>query len=56
MTREYTCKLFDAMESGAISATAIADMALAFMSEDDVKEMCQMNDLFINDEEDDDEG
>lgn len=49
--RAYTNALFDAMEAGEISAQAIADMALCYMSEDDVRNMCLANDLFQDQEE-----
>jgi hypothetical protein len=51
--REYTSKLIAMMDEGLISAEAVAEMALAYMSEDDVKDMCRANDLLIG--EDDDE-
>jgi hypothetical protein len=50
--REYTTKLLEMMDEGLISAEAVAEMALAYMSEDDVKDMCRANDLL--DEEDED--
>jgi hypothetical protein len=55
--REYTSKLIAMMDEGLISAEAVAEMALAYMSEDDVKDMCLANDLLIgeDDEEDDEE-
>ena len=55
--REYTSKLIAMMDEGIISAEAVAEMALAYMSEDDVKDMCRANDLLIgeDDEEDDEE-
>ena len=55
MTREYTTKLLEMMDEGMISAAAVAEMALAYMSEDDVKDMVRSNDLMPwleNDEED----
>ena len=54
--RTQTNKLIDMMDEGLISAAAVAEMALAYMSEDDVKDMCLANDLLIGeDEEEDDE-
>jgi hypothetical protein len=50
--RDYTVKLMDMMDEGLISAQAVADMCLAYMSEDDVKDMCRANDIL--DEEDED--
>jgi hypothetical protein len=52
--REYTSKLIAIMDEGLISAEAVAEMALAYMSEDDVKDMCRANDLLL-DEEDEEE-
>jgi hypothetical protein len=42
------------MDEGLISASAIAEMALAYMSEDDVADMMRSNDIL--DEEDEDDG
>jgi hypothetical protein len=54
--REYTSKLIAMMDEGLITAEAVAEMALAYMSEDDVKDMCLANDLLIGeDDEEDDE-
>jgi hypothetical protein len=53
--REYTSKLIAMMDEGLISAEAVAEMALAYMSEDDVKDMCRANDLLIGEDEEDDE-
>jgi hypothetical protein len=41
------------MDEGLISAQAIAEMALAYMSEDDVADMMRANDI-LEDEEDED--
>lgn len=51
--REYTSKLLAMMDEGLISAEAVAEMALAYMSEDDVKDMCLANDLLLGEDEDD---
>jgi hypothetical protein len=50
MTREYTTKLLEMMDEGMITAESVAEMCLAYMSEDDVKDMCRANDIL--DEED----
>ena len=49
--RTQTTKLLEMMDEGLISAQAIAEMALAYMSEDDVADMMRANDIL--DEEDD---
>jgi hypothetical protein len=51
--REYTSKLIAMMDEGLISAEAVAEMALAYMSEDDVKDMCRANDLLLDEDEED---
>ena len=53
--RTQTTKLIEMMDEGLISAAAVAEMALAYMSEDDVKDMCLANDLLLgeDDEEED---
>ena len=48
--RTQTNKLIDMMDQGLISAQAVADMALSYLSEDEVAEMMRMNDIL--DEED----
>jgi hypothetical protein len=40
------------MDEGVISAQAIAEMALAYMSEDDVADMMRSNDILDEDEDD----
>jgi hypothetical protein len=42
------------MDEGVISASMVAEMALAYMSEDDVADMMRANDIL--DEEDEDDG
>jgi hypothetical protein len=53
--REYTSKLIAMMDEGLISAEAVAEMALAYMSEDDVKDMCRANDLLLGEDEEEEE-
>ena len=53
--REYTSKLIAMMDEGLISAEAVAEMALAYMSEDDVKDMCLANDLLIGEDDEDED-
>jgi hypothetical protein len=51
MTRAATTKLLVMMDEGLISATAVAEMALSYMSEDDVSDMMSLNDILEDDEE-----
>jgi hypothetical protein len=43
------------MDEGLISAEAVAEMALAYMSEDDVADMMRANDILLDEEEDEEE-
>ena len=52
--REYTTKLLEMMDEGLITAESVAEMALAYMSEDDVKDMCRANDILDEEDEEDD--
>jgi hypothetical protein len=51
--RTQTNRLIDMMDEGLISAQAVAEMALAYMSEDDVADMMRANDI-LEDEKDED--
>lgn len=51
ITRQATNKLIDMMDDGVMSARDVADMALAYMSEDDVHQMMLANDVIDEDEE-----
>ena len=53
MTREYTKKLMDMMDEGLISYKAVAEMALGYLSEYDVKDMMLSNDIVDTNDEDD---
>ena len=50
--RTQTNRLIDMMDEGLISAQAVAEMALAYMSEDDVADMMRANDILEEDEDD----
>jgi len=50
--RTQTTRLLEMMDEGLISAQAIAEMALAYMSEDDVADMMRANDILEDDEDD----
>lgn len=51
--RTQTNRLLDMMDEGVISAQAVAEMALAYMSEDEVADMMRSNDILDEEEEDD---
>ena len=58
MTREATNKLVEFAEEGIISWEEIARAALCYMSEDDVRDMADCNELLCmeNFDEDEDDG
>lgn len=49
--RTQTKRLMAMMDEGLISAEAVAEMALAYMSEDDVGDMMRANDILEDDED-----
>ena len=51
--RTQTTRLLEMMDEGLITAEAVAEMALAYMSEDDVADMMRANDILDEDELDD---
>jgi hypothetical protein len=55
--REWTNKVGEAMDEGLLDPRAVADMCLSYMSEDDVQDMCRVNDLkgYLASEEDEEE-
>ena len=55
-TRKATNKLLEMIDDGLLSTTSVVTMCLRWMSEDDVKEMCNANEINLDeDEEDEDE-
>ena len=53
--RKVTNYLYDMMDNGAIEPRALAEMCLQYMSEDEVADMAQSNDLILEDEEGDED-
>jgi len=51
ISRKVTCKLLDMMDEGAIDSRTLAEMCLNWMSESDVAEMAERNDLFESEED-----
>lgn len=45
MTREYTSKLLDAIDQGLLSPQSVVEMAVSYMSEDEVHDMMRVNKL-----------
>ncbi|NBT35735.1 MAG: hypothetical protein EBT03_09405 [Betaproteobacteria bacterium] len=53
-SRKVTCQLLDMMDQGAIDPKALVEMCLQYMSEADVADMAQSNDLLLDEEEEED--
>jgi hypothetical protein len=53
--REYTCRVREALDEHILNKDMLIDMMLEWMSESDVKAMCEANDICLDDEEDEDE-
>jgi hypothetical protein len=56
VTRKWTNKLIEVMEDGGLDPFDVVMACLSYMSEADVEDMCQVNDLnvFEDGDEDDD--
>ena len=48
--RTQTTRLLEMMDEGVITAQSVAEMALSYMSEDDVADMMRCNDILDEDE------
>lgn len=51
MARKYTNQLHDMIDNGLVSNESIVSMALSYMSEDDVKDMMECNELLEGEED-----
>ena len=49
--RKCTTALLEMMDDGVMDAKSIAEMCLAYMSEDDVEDMMRANDLLEDEDE-----
>jgi hypothetical protein len=50
-TREYTNKVLEAVEEGLLDRDMVIMACLKYMSESDVKDMCEANEFFDHEEE-----
>ena len=55
MAREYTNKILDAVEAGQFNLELLIRDCLQWMSDQDVKEMCEVYDYFAYEREMEDE-
>lgn len=51
MVRKTTNKILEMAEEGMIPYKSLTEMALSWMSEDDVADMARANDLLLNEED-----
>ena len=51
--RKVTCRALEMADEGLISYRDLAEMALKWMSEDDVADMLTANEVYLNEEEED---
>ena len=54
--RKCTTALLEMMDDGVMDAKAVAEMCLAYMSEDEVEDMMRGNDLLLDEEDEDYDG
>lgn len=52
-TRKITNKILEMIDECGLDAKDVALMCLKWMSEDDIKEMCQANEIYFEDDEED---
>jgi hypothetical protein len=53
--REYTCRVREAVDEHLLNKDMLIDMLLQWMSESDVKAMCEANDICLDDEDEEEE-
>ena len=53
--RDYTNELIERVENGLLDWESVARAALCYMSEDDVRDMAECNELIEDDEDEDNE-
>ena len=53
--RETSNKLLELIDNYALDPRQVVLMCLKWMSEDDVKEMCEANEIYFDDDEEDEE-
>jgi hypothetical protein len=51
MSRKFTTKLYDMLSEGLLTEGAVVDACLAWMSEDEVREMMEANEFVVEEEE-----
>ena len=52
LTRQATCKLLEMIEEGLLDRDNVIMACVKYMSEDDVADMCHINEFFHEEEQD----
>ena len=55
MTRKFTNKLLEMVEEGLLDKDTVILACVKYMSEDDVRDMMEANEMLLDEEEDDDQ-
>jgi hypothetical protein len=55
-TRKATNKVLEMVDEGMLNPRDVLVMALKWMSEDEVKAMCEVNEINLEEEQEDEEG
>lgn len=55
MTRKITNKLMDMIEEGLVDRDIVIQACLCYMSEDEVADMCHVNEFILHQDEDDED-
>lgn len=54
-TRKATNKILEMIDEGILNPTDVVTMCLKYMSEDEVEDMARINEIYLEDEDDDEE-
>ena len=55
MTRQATVRLLELLDEGMLDKDAVIMACVKYMSEDDVADMCHVNEFFYDDEDEDED-
>ena len=55
MTRQATVRLLELLDEGVLDKDTVIMACVKYMSEDDVADMCHVNEFFYDDEDDDED-
>jgi hypothetical protein len=55
MTRQATVRLLELLDEGVLDKDTVIMACVKYMSEDDVADMCHVNEFFYDDEDEDED-